>query len=83
LALDAEPGAWDQPEDGGELAEAGDGRGFEDWAESPLLHDLIQAEEAAVVAFWRHTLLPVDDCLYALQPSIQHLTRSALYRCLV
>lgn len=30
-----------------------------------------------VVAFRRHTLLPLDDCLYALQPSIPHLTRSA------
>jgi transposase-like protein len=24
-------------------------------------------EEAAIVAFRRHTLLPLDDCLYALQ----------------
>lgn len=35
-----------------------------------------------VVAFRRHTLLPLDDCLYALQSSIPHLTRSALHRCL-
>ena len=41
-----------------------------------------EAEEAMVVAFRRHTLLPLDDCLYALQPSIPHLTRSALHRCL-
>ena len=41
-----------------------------------------EAEEAAIVAFRRHTLLPLDDCLYALQPSIPHLTRSALHRCL-
>ena len=40
---------------------------------------LSQAEEAAVVAFRRHTLLPLDDCLYALQPSLPHLTRSALH----
>jgi len=39
-------------------------------------------EEAVVVAFRRHTLLPLDDCLYALQASIPHLTRSALHRCL-
>jgi transposase InsO family protein len=39
-------------------------------------------EEAAIVAFRRHTLLPLDDCLYALQPSIPHLTRSSLHRCL-
>jgi hypothetical protein len=43
---------------------------------------LTQAEETAVVAFRRHTLLPLDDCLYALQPSIPHLTRSALHHCL-
>src|ERR1700689_8227 len=35
-------------------------------------------EEAVVVAFRRHTLLPLDDCLYALQPTIPHLTRSSL-----
>jgi transposase len=39
-------------------------------------------QEAAIVAFRRHTLLPLDDCLYALQPSIPHLTRSSLHRCL-
>lgn len=39
-------------------------------------------EEAAVVAFRQHTLLPLDDCLYALQASIPHLTRSSLHRCL-
>src|SRR3954468_11245485 len=39
-------------------------------------------EEAVIVAFRRHTLLPLDDCLYALQPSLPHLTRSSLHRCL-
>jgi len=39
-------------------------------------------DEAIIVAFRRHTLLPLDDCLYALQPSISHLTRSSLHRCL-
>jgi transposase InsO family protein len=38
-------------------------------------------EEAMVVAFRKHTLLPLDDCLYALQASIPHLTRSSLHRC--
>ena len=41
-----------------------------------------EAEEAMVVVFRRHKLLPQDDCLYALQPSIPHLTRSAPHRCL-
>ena len=35
-----------------------------------------------VVAFRRHTLLPLDDCLYALQATIPRLTRSSLHRCL-
>jgi transposase-like protein len=39
-------------------------------------------EEAIVVAFRRHTLLPLDDCLYALQATLPHLTRSSLHRCL-
>jgi len=39
-------------------------------------------EEAIIVAFRRHTLLPLDDCLYSLQPTIPHLTRSSLHRCL-
>src|SRR4051812_21368428 len=39
-------------------------------------------EEAVVVAFRGHTLLPLDDCLYALQATIPHLTRSSLHRCL-
>ena len=33
-------------------------------------------EEAIVVAFRKHTLLPLDDCLYA-----PRLTRSSLHRC--
>lgn len=43
---------------------------------------LSKEEEAMIVAFRRHTLLPLDDCLYALQPSISNLTRSSLHRCL-
>jgi transposase InsO family protein len=39
-------------------------------------------EEAVIVAFRKYTLLPLDDCLYALQPTIPHLTRSSLHRCL-
>ncbi len=39
-------------------------------------------EEAIIVTFRKHTLLPLDDCLYALQPTIPHLTRSSLHRCL-
>jgi hypothetical protein len=45
-------------------------------------HSTTLTEAAMVVAFRRHTLLPLDDFLYALQPSLPHLTRSALHRCL-
>jgi hypothetical protein len=43
---------------------------------------LTVAEEALFVAFRRHTLLPLDDCLYALQATIANLTRSSSHRCL-
>ena len=39
-------------------------------------------EEALIVTFRKQTLLPLDDCLYALQPTLPHLTRSSLHRCL-
>ena len=48
-------------------------------ARSPVL---CTEQAAMIVAFRRHTLLPLDDCLYALQPSIPELTRSSLHRCL-
>ena len=52
-------------------------------AETCSLHgtDLLE-EEAVIVAFRRHPLLPLDDCLYALQATIPHLTLSFLHRCL-
>ena len=37
-------------------------------------------EEAMCFTFRRHTLLPLYDCLYALQATIPHLSRSALDR---
>ena len=43
---------------------------------------LTTEEEAIIVAFRRYTLLPLDDCLYALQATIPHLTHSSLHRCL-
>src|SRR5271154_4047738 len=42
---------------------------------------LTTEQEAVVVAFRKHTLLPLDDCLYALQATIPQLTRSTLHRC--
>ena len=42
---------------------------------------LTAEQEAIAVAFRRHTLLALDDCLYALQATIPDLSRSALHRC--
>jgi len=45
----------------------------------PRSTSLTIEEEAVVVVFRRHTLLPLDDCLYALQATIPNLTRSSLH----
>ena len=47
----------------------------------PVSTVLTAAEEAIAVAFRQHTLLPLDDCSYALQATIPRLSRSALHRC--
>lgn len=64
------------------------------WKKRSFVHDapmgpkairstvLTPEEEALIVSFRRHTLLSLDDCLYALQATLPHLTRSALHRCL-
>ncbi len=44
---------------------------------------LSEQEEAIIVAFRRKTELSLDDCLYALEDIIPHLTRSTLHRCFV
>ena len=41
---------------------------------------LTPAEEAMCVGFRKHAKLPLDDCLYALQLKIPHLTRATLHR---
>jgi transposase InsO family protein len=41
---------------------------------------LSEAEEAAIVAFRKMTLLPLDDVLYSLQETMPHLSRSSLHR---
>ena len=62
------------------------------WKKRDFVHDapmgpkaprstvLSPEEEALIVAFRKHALLPLDDCLYALQATIPHLTRSSLHR---
>jgi len=42
---------------------------------------LTAEQEAFTVAFRRHTLLSLDDCLSALQATVPPLTRSNLHRC--
>lgn len=42
---------------------------------------LTAEQEAMIFAFRKHTLLPLDVCLYALQASVPQLSRSALHRC--
>ena len=42
---------------------------------SPKPTVLTVEEEAIIVAFRQHNLLPLDDCLYALQATIPHMTR--------
>src|SRR5262245_19690486 len=56
------------------------------WRKRAFVHDapmgpktphstvLSSEEEAVIVAFRKHTLLPLDDCLYALQATIPRLT---------
>ena len=62
------------------------------WRKRPTVQDarmgpepastvLTAEQEAIAVAFRQHTLLPLDDCLYALQATIPQLCRSALHRC--
>jgi len=43
---------------------------------------LTVGEEAAIVGLRLHMPLPLPDCLNVLQPTIPHLTRSSLHRCL-
>ena len=48
---------------------------------SPEPASTVLSAEQMAVAFRQHTLLPLDDCLYALQATIPLLSRSALPRC--
>jgi len=50
--------------------------------EQPDAVTVCTPNEAHIVTFRKHTLLPHDDCLYAFQATIPHLTRSSLHRCL-
>ena len=71
-----------QPQDGGKVAQARDGRGHEDRADGTAVDGADRGrggDDRRVPAPYASTAgrLP-----YALQPSVPHLTRSALHRCL-
>jgi hypothetical protein len=51
-------------------------------AKQPRSTILTLEEEALIVAFRKHTLFSLDDCLHALQATLPHLARSAWHRCL-
>ena len=73
---------WAEPQDSRQVAQTGLRQRRSHGAESSALDSPVAEEEAIVVAFRKHTLLPLDDCLYALQATIPNLTRSSLHRCL-
>ena len=58
------------------------GGGYATGPKEPASSVLSIEEETVIVAFRRYTLLPLNYCLYSLQPTIPHLTRSSLHRCL-
>ena len=69
-----------QPEDGDEVEKASLVHDAAMGPKAPHSTVLSAEEEALAVAFRKHTLLSLDDCLYALQATIPHLTRSSLHR---
>ena len=73
---------WCQPQDGREVEEADLGRRSADRPEGAPLDGAVGRGGGRHRRLPAHTLLPLDDCLYALQPTIPHLTRSSLHRCL-
>lgn len=52
------------------------------WKKRTAIKDLPTGPEDAhstvLTAFRKHTLLPLDDCFYALQTTLLHMTRSSL-----
>jgi hypothetical protein len=68
-----EPGTGHQPKDSCELAQARDGRGHEDRPDGTALCGADQGRGGDGRRLPRPALLPLDDCLCALQPLIPHL----------
>jgi hypothetical protein len=76
----AERAARDQSRDGCKWRKRASAKDCRMGPKVPRSTVLSAQEELLIVAFRRHTLLPLDDCLYALQATVPHLTRSALHR---
>lgn len=48
---------------------------------TPHSTTLTAGEEQLIILFRSQTLLPLDDCLYALKPAVPAITRSSMHRC--
>ena len=77
---DAEPSLRHQSQDRAQVAQPGYCRRYPDGIQPPRSASLAPLEEAAAVTFRQKTLLPLDDCLHALQREVPSLTRSSLHR---
>ena len=70
-----------QSKDGRQMAEAHQSSKTAEWGRRCRTRRCCRPRrKLLIVAFRRHTLLPLDDCLYALQATVPHLTRSSLHR---
>src|SRR5215207_4262981 len=69
-----------EPENGGQVAQAGHDVRRAYGAEGPESTVLTPVVEAIVVAFREKTLLPLDDVLGCLKDTIPNLSRSTLLR---
>jgi len=58
------------------------GHRFADRSKRSALKRVVRGRGSCHCGFPKAQSLPLDDCLYALQPTIPHLTRSSLHRCL-
>ena len=85
FARATEPGTGHQRQDCRKVAEASDGRGYEDRTNATAVDGFNRSrgsDNRRVPTPHAPSAGRRCTCLYALQPSIPHLTRSALHRCL-
>ncbi len=85
FARATERGVGHHSQDRREMAQAGDGRGPEDRTERSAFNGSDRgggSGDRRIPASYAAPAGRRFACLYALQPSVPHLTRSALHRCL-